>query len=280
MCVYVARVVESLLEGSKEAVRKPSRWPAQAADASHQSPASRLSADVRRPLLFDICGGDRAEDIGVTLGNNITLSRRIPLSVPCISHRRVHTYLHAYMYTGHRLYAGPAGSSVPPHSHNAPSWSLLLAGIKVWYFVSPGDAKDALRAAASNSSQQVPQGAAAHTVLGTREWAVQVLPLLRQAGLVVSQTIQRAGDTVFVPAGYLHATMSMGKPTYTQMFTHLILLCIIATLATPAAATYHLADTVSLSQQFCAPMHSAQRTHPLGSTLYGGKDAHRGTGGE
>ena len=107
------------------------------------------------------------------------------------------------------IFAGPAGSSTPPHSHNASSWSLLLAGIKVWYFISPGDAGSALSIAASTRSSGV-QGAAAHRVQRVGEWEAEVLPLLRRAGIVVAHTVQRAGDVVFVPSGYLHATRNPG----------------------------------------------------------------------
>jgi JmjC domain, hydroxylase/Ankyrin repeats (3 copies) len=131
----------------------------------------------------------------------------------------------------YQLYMGPRYSGTMLHTHNA-SWNVLLAGVKKWYFVAPGQSYNATKEARDISF--------------VTDWITNALPLLRKRGHVV-EVVQYPGDVVFVPHDWLHATLN-------------------------------LADSISISQQFCTFLNTDYRIQPLGRVIYGGEDKHRGIG--
>lgn len=83
-------------------------------------------------------------------------------------------------------------------------------------------------------------------VISIAEWRATVLPKLK-ADRLVYQVTQFPGDVVFIPHDWWHATWNHD-------------------------------DTISISQEFCGFFHSDYRFQPLGLSLYGGEDVHRGMG--
>ena len=86
-----------------------------------------------------------------------------------------------------QFFLGPAGSGAPPHYHKH-AWNALAYGRKRWFLWPP--------AAAMYSSMPI------------RRWLEEVLPGL-PPHLAPLEVTQEAGDVIFVPAGWGHATLNL-----------------------------------------------------------------------
>lgn len=156
-----------------------------------------------------------------------------------------------------------AAAGVPLHSHNA-SYNLLVVGAKRWVLFPPQLHELVVKANTNNTAAvEERERAAAHAA----EW---VVPLLLNSSFTTPKQwfvlydslhsvghpaiakhsvefVQYPGDVVFTPAGWMHTTLS-------------------------------LADTVSVSQEFCTVVNTDSRLTPLGLVAYGGDDPHRRLG--
>ena len=103
-----------------------------------------------------------------------------------------------------KLYVGGRGSGVPLHSHAA-SWNLLITGVKRWFFIAPGHARDGtLDGSKTDLSSPETQH---QTVSTTARWLTEVAPDLLRSG-VISEIVQYPGDVIFIPHDWMHATFN------------------------------------------------------------------------
>ena len=87
---------------------------------------------------------------------------------------------------------GEHGAGLPFHDHGD-SWLGLVHGLKHWFMYAPG------------TSPNMPIDA----VTGVKHWARTVLPTLGDRKPI--QCTQRAGEILYVPQGWIHATLNVGE---------------------------------------------------------------------
>ena len=96
---------------------------------------------------------------------------------------------------------GASGNGIPFHAHYA-AYNELLVGAKRWAIYSPQ--AYARVAAAHNFAAEV-------THASHQQWLARTLPRIAKAADRPLQCVQRPGDVIFVPAGWSHATLTMGE---------------------------------------------------------------------
>jgi hypothetical protein len=138
------------------------------------------------------------------------------------------------------LYIGPAGSGVPFQTSSA-SWNLLITGQKTWYFIAPGESENI-----TGTSSLLEKNVNNFHIQSSIEWVNNIMPELKKKG-IVSEIIQYSGDVVFIPHDWYYLTL------------------------------YHT-DSISISQEFCTSINTNHRMHPLGYSIYGGRDIYNGIG--
>ena len=223
-------------------------WPATARTASEQQPVE-WRWDLPTPEVFgEVCRIGRHPQ---TLGDDTT-SRDIAGDIAPHSPRGRQEQQRRWPRNGAieslQLHAGASFTAVPFRSHNA-SWDLLLTGRKKWYLVAPGaEVGDLLLFPHSNYSENTTQGNNDTHVGPTLPvpWLSELVPKLRNLSTVF-ELEQNPGEVVFVPHDWHYATVS-------------------------------LANTVSVSQEFCTRLDTDTRIPPVGTVLYGGEDPFRGIG--
>jgi histone arginine demethylase JMJD6 len=135
--------------------------------------------------------------------------------------------------------AGPRGSGSPPHVDDdgfTAAWNWLLAGAKRWVLFPPGTPRDALlgldrpglgrsrpgaaaAGGAGSTGEAAAEGAAAEDDFGVAAqvasagcgywWSAVYPSLKRRAGeLGLVECVQRAGECLFIPAGWWHAVLN------------------------------------------------------------------------
>lgn len=104
-----------------------------------------------------------------------------------------------------KLYVGSRGSGVPLHSHAA-SWNLLITGIKRWFFMAPGHARDESLDGSKTADSSNPE-TQHQSVRTTARWLKEVAPDLLRRG-VISEIVQYPGDVIFIPHDWMHATFN------------------------------------------------------------------------
>ena len=92
------------------------------------------------------------------------------------------------------LSIGEDGAGLPFHSHGD-AWLGLVHGSKRWFLYAPGEFDEVDR---NRTSPHQP----------VSDWAETVLPHVASKPI---QCTQRAGEVLFVPASWLHATLNVGE---------------------------------------------------------------------
>ena len=98
------------------------------------------------------------------------------------------------------LSLGDGEAGLPFHSHGD-AWLALVFGSKHWFLYPPGTRAD---------SRQPPRGQPPHGMGGVWHWATEVFPTLPLAERPIECT-QLAGEVMFVPQGWAHATLNIGE---------------------------------------------------------------------
>jgi hypothetical protein len=141
------------------------------------------------------------------------------------------------------VFIGPMNSSVPIQAHNS-SWEILVTGLKKWYLMPPGHSIYAftsdINKRLANTSYEADL---TQFILPIPEWLARHGNQLIRRGLV-HEIIQYPGDIVYIPHNWAYGSVN-------------------------------LADSVSISQEFCTFLNTDQRFYPVGLGLYGGQDRHR-----
>ena len=139
-----------------------------------------------------------------------------------------------------KLYVGSQYSGVNYFETHNSSWNLLIAGTKIWFLSSPG--MD-LNITAVNREMHMTSSRRHMLAL---DWLHYITSLLVENG-IISYIIQNIGDVLFIPHDWQYLYINIG-------------------------------ETAMIQQQFCTTIHSDARIQPLGYTIYGGEDKHRGLG--
>jgi hypothetical protein len=106
------------------------------------------------------------------------------------------------------LYLGPAGSATPPHADvlRSHSWSASLAGRKRWRLLPPARAALAASRAGGSPPPSFDHGAACPGASAADAAAAAAeFPGLAEARRHLIEVIQRPGEALFVPSGWLHS---------------------------------------------------------------------------
>jgi len=143
----------------------------------------------------------------------------------------------------YQVFVGPVNTSIPIRAHNS-SWEILVTGLKKWYLMPPGHSIYAF-------TNDVDERLANHSfesnltqfILPIPEWLLRHGNKLIERGLVHEVT-QYPGDIMYIPHNWAYGSVN-------------------------------LADSVSISQEFCTFLNTDQRFYPVGQGLYGGQDRHR-----
>jgi hypothetical protein len=110
------------------------------------------------------------------------------------------------------LLAGPAGSGTPVHSHPLTAgWCTLLSGAKLWVLLPPGAPPELLCVGAHNTQSEEEDLSALAWMLqwggggggGGGEGGGRALPA------TAVTILQRAGETVFIPAAWWHCVLNL-----------------------------------------------------------------------
>ena len=96
--------------------------------------------------------------------------------------------------TKRTLNIGDHGAGLPPHVHGA-SWLTAVFGAKKWYIWEPGGI----------AAEAVPD-----PLSSFGQWERDVLPALGPKAMPM-QCLQQAGETLYLPAGWVHATSNIGE---------------------------------------------------------------------
>ena len=140
-----------------------------------------------------------------------------------------------------KLFVGSQYSGINYFETHNSSWNLLIAGTKIWFLASPG--MD-LNITAVNKEIQATPSSRRHLL--AVDWLHFITSLLVENG-IISYVIQNIGDVLFIPHDWQYLYINIG-------------------------------ETAMIQQQFCTTIHSDARIQPLGFTIYGGEDKHRGLG--
>jgi hypothetical protein len=100
----------------------------------------------------------------------------------------------------HIFFSGPAGTGALPHSHGA-ALNFLVSGRKRWvmFDATAGPGRQLER----EYYQKYPSSC------HSRDWFSLEYPRLQQRGLVkIYEFIQEAGDVIYIPANFNHATLN------------------------------------------------------------------------
>ena len=96
------------------------------------------------------------------------------------------------------LSIGDEGGGLSFHSHGE-SWLGLVHGAKRWLIYPPGGAPRELFESLGPIAPRM------------RDWARESLPQLQRHAPPAADCLQTAGEAVYVPAGWLHATLNVGE---------------------------------------------------------------------
>ena len=130
------------------------------------------------------------------------------------------------------LIIGSIGSGEPLVYSNSSKWDLLIVGKKKWYFIPPSF---------RSYIHAIPNADLADFhVKSSIEWLQAFYTAYKQE-YIISETTQYPGDVVYIPPGWLYVTLN-------------------------------LADTISVSQEFCKQYRTSERIVSLGHSIYGGVD--------